>query len=77
MNGTNPNHRFPYAGWAWVKSIFNNPADEFLSGSSGGQLSCLGWSSNTSFDRGLAINGNSNFSQQKCNLLLNISCCDK
>jgi hypothetical protein len=77
MNDTNPNQRFPFAGWAWVKSIFNNPADEFLSGSSGGQLSCLGWSSNASFDRGLAINSHSNFSQQKCNLLLNISCCDK
>ena len=77
MNGTNPNHRFPVAGWAWVKGIFDNPADEFLSGSGGGQLSCLGWSSNASFDKGLAINGDSNFSQQKCNLLLNVSCCEK
>ena len=75
MNDTNPNHRFPFAGWAWVKSVFDNPGDEFLSGSSGGQLSCFGWSSKASFDKGLAINGDSNFSQQKCNLLLNVSCC--
>jgi len=75
VNNTNPNHRFPFAGWAWVKNVYNNPGDEFLPGSSGGQLSCWGWSSKASFDKGLAINGDSNFSQQKCNLLLNVSCC--
>jgi hypothetical protein len=77
MNTVNTGHKIPFAGWAWVKNVYNNPGDEFLSGSSGGQLSCWGWSSNASFDKGLAINGDSNFSQQKCNLLLNVSCCQR